>query len=704
MAVLEKMRKKMGVFISIVIAIALLAFIVNPEDLQRVMSMFSSKYDIGKIAGKSINQQEFSKRVEYYNNIAKLTGSNTGSSEEESERANNEAWNSYVADNVLIPACEKAGIKIGEAEIEDMCGGVDISPVLRSEAAFLDQNGQFNKDQFQNFIQNIDLDETGQLATYWGYLENNMMQERMFTKYAAMIAKGTVANKLQVRREIAENNNSYDVDFVILPLSYEKDTTIKVSNEEIKKYYEQIRPALKKFETRDGEIVVLPIEPSEKDVKAAQEEIEKLYAEFQTLPDTDMKAFISKNSDTPFNDLFFKSEELREVSSILADFAAEKKAGDFLDIQHYDNQFVSAKILDVASRPDSVFLRYIPVADEKMADSLIALLKGGADFTTLAAQNIPAQSQRGGEPGSIGWLTEPIVYANLPQGFMQSFTAKAGDLFVVDAGGAPVIAKVDQLTKPVRKVKVAVLSRNATASQETFSNVYAEAGKVLDAAAKNVAKMEDYAMANNLDVVPANGLVGGLKNIGSYDNMKEVTRWMFDAKEGDISEIITVNNKYYVIAALKKIHPAGYASMEEMAPQLKEYLTVRKTVEKMAQDCKEKVGDAANLEAVAEKLNTTVSNISDVTFSSLNSGQQLDPMFIGQIAKAGAEGAKNIVGPVKGSLGVYYFQISDSKIGAFYTESDAQNKSDNAVYSIINVLPQVMCNDADVVDQRYKFY
>ena len=85
MAVLEKMRKRMGVVISIVIAIALLAFIVNPDDLQRVMSMFSSKYDVGKIAGKSINQQEFSRRVEYYNNIAKLTGSNSGRSEEESE-------------------------------------------------------------------------------------------------------------------------------------------------------------------------------------------------------------------------------------------------------------------------------------------------------------------------------------------------------------------------------------------------------------------------------------------------------------------------------------------------------------------------------------------------------------------------------------------------------------------------------------------
>ena len=180
MAVLEKMRKRMGVFISIVIAIALLAFIVNPDDLQRVMSMFSSRYDVAKIAGKTINQQEFSKKVEYYNTIAKLTGSNEGNSEEFSERINNEAWNSIIADNVLMPACEKAGIKIGDGEIEDMCGGVEISPVLLNEGAFVDQNGIFDKAKFQEFIQNIDLDETGQLAAYW---VNSLSWIMLFSRY-----------------------------------------------------------------------------------------------------------------------------------------------------------------------------------------------------------------------------------------------------------------------------------------------------------------------------------------------------------------------------------------------------------------------------------------------------------------------------------------------------------------------------------------
>ena len=112
MAVLEKMRKRMGVFISIVIALALLAFIVNPEDLQRVASMFSSKYDVGKIAGKSISHSEFSKRHDKYNRILGLTNQDLNK-EEGSEMVNNVTWQSFIADEVLIPACEKAGVKVG---------------------------------------------------------------------------------------------------------------------------------------------------------------------------------------------------------------------------------------------------------------------------------------------------------------------------------------------------------------------------------------------------------------------------------------------------------------------------------------------------------------------------------------------------------------------------------------------------------------
>ena len=701
MAVLEKMRKRMGVFISIVIALALLAFIVNPDDLQRVMSMFSSKYDVGKIAGKSISHSEFSKRYDKYNRILSLTNQDLNK-EEGADMVNNITWQSFIADQILIPACEKAGVKVGEKEMIEMAkAGADVSPVLMNELAFVDENGMFDQDKLQQFVQSIPYDQSGQYAEYWDNLQNNMLQDRMFTKYSVMLAKSAVSNNLQVRREIADNNNSYDVDFILQPVSFEKDTTVKVTNEEIKKYYEQIKPSLKKVETRDAKMVVFDILPSEKDVKAAKDDIERLYEEFKGLSDSEIKNFIERNSDTPFNDFYVKKGDLKEWSAILDEFASSASAGTFLEPQPYDNVFVAAKILDVASRPDSVYLKYIAVPDEKTADSLMSAIKSSEEFSAVAANYVPAQ--RGAEPGTIGWVNEAITYTQLPADFMKAFTSKKGDMFKLETNGMWVIARVDNLTSPVKKTKIAVLSRQASASQETFSNVYAEAGKLKEAGA-SLDKFEKYALDNNLELYPIENMVGGAKTIGSYEKMGEVNRWIFDAKEGQVSEIFTVDNKYYVVAALEKIHPAGYAEISEFTPQIKEYLTMQKRVDKLAKELDEKVSGATTIEEASEKLVLPISSITDVTFSSLKSGSQTDPILIGHIAKAGADGNHGLVGPVKGALGVAYFQIKGQNNGAFYTESDAQRKNDQNIYSILNVLPQVMCEDAGVEDVRFKFY
>ena len=52
MAVLEKIRVKMGIFITVVIALALLSFIIDPSTLQSTLSMFSSKYDEGRLTAR----------------------------------------------------------------------------------------------------------------------------------------------------------------------------------------------------------------------------------------------------------------------------------------------------------------------------------------------------------------------------------------------------------------------------------------------------------------------------------------------------------------------------------------------------------------------------------------------------------------------------------------------------------------------------
>ena len=51
MALLEKIRVKFGLVISIIIALALLSFIIDPSTLESALNSMSSKYDVGKVAG-----------------------------------------------------------------------------------------------------------------------------------------------------------------------------------------------------------------------------------------------------------------------------------------------------------------------------------------------------------------------------------------------------------------------------------------------------------------------------------------------------------------------------------------------------------------------------------------------------------------------------------------------------------------------------
>ena len=69
MAVLDKIRTKLGVLITVLIAVALLSFIVDPTTIDVMSRTFSSKYDVGEINGKSVKYEEFQSKVDYYTNL-----------------------------------------------------------------------------------------------------------------------------------------------------------------------------------------------------------------------------------------------------------------------------------------------------------------------------------------------------------------------------------------------------------------------------------------------------------------------------------------------------------------------------------------------------------------------------------------------------------------------------------------------------------
>ena len=241
MAILETIRVKFGILISVLIAVALLSFIVDFGTIQSLSST-SSKYDVGEIDGKSISYTDFQAEIEKITAISEMNG-NPVQGEEALAMVRQQAWQQFITDYLFIPSAKAAGFNVGEEEIVDILSGVIDSPVITQNPAFCDENGVFSPALLNDFVSYISTDETGRLKLYWDYLIESAQTQQYYDKYYSLFAQSNVANPLMLTNEIEANNNTFDVEFVMVPFGYVQDSTIVVSDSEIKKYYE----AHKKF-------------------------------------------------------------------------------------------------------------------------------------------------------------------------------------------------------------------------------------------------------------------------------------------------------------------------------------------------------------------------------------------------------------------------------------------------------------------------
>ena len=89
MAVLETLRTKFGMAVTILVALGLLSFIIDPSSLETAYHAMSSKYDVGEIDGKSISYNDFQAEMDHYKDISQLlSGSSAESSQQQAQIRN----------------------------------------------------------------------------------------------------------------------------------------------------------------------------------------------------------------------------------------------------------------------------------------------------------------------------------------------------------------------------------------------------------------------------------------------------------------------------------------------------------------------------------------------------------------------------------------------------------------------------------------
>lgn len=325
MAVLQKLRG-WGIVLSILVALPLLLFIIDPQQIMQTVQSVSSRNDVGKINGKSVSYMDFQQDIEKFQNIQEIMTGASASTEQGQQQVRDAAWQNLIDKLLFEPQAAAAGLQVGKDEMIDLTLGDNVSPLISSNPYFVDENGTFSPDRLTEFVQAVNGgDADPRFSQYWDYLQQSVKTSQLFSKYNSLFSAGNVQNKLMLEETIKGNNETSNIEFVMVPLTYANDSTVVVTDQEIKNFFNSHKDLFRQNASRDIEYAVFEVVPSADDIAAQSSEFTRLYDEFATTEN--VRAFLQRNSDTQYSDYYYKAGELNAVNGEVEAFVAANNAG-----------------------------------------------------------------------------------------------------------------------------------------------------------------------------------------------------------------------------------------------------------------------------------------------------------------------------------------------------------------------------------------
>lgn len=699
MAVLEQIRTKAGWLILVVISIALLSFIIDPTSLQTVSNIFSSMNDVGEINGKTVPYQDYSRRMEYYSQVEQILYQGQ-QGEGAAERVKENAWFSFINQDVFEKEYEKTGIDVSDIELLDLAKGNNLSPIVMN--LFADPNtGQVNWDNINFFWANADGNTERQLLI--NYLEDEIVKNRKYEKYSALINKSDYINSLQIKSGVADRSTNVEFNYIVKNYSTERDSSIVVTDKEIKQYYSENKNRYEQTESRDVEYAVFSILPSGEDFETAKEKMEILAVDFAKA--TDARQFAIANSEVTPSAKYYRKDEL---NSDLAEFAFSATKDDILPVYLDNYSYKTARISDIKNLPDSVRARHILIryeqtqesydAAKNKADSLFNLVKANpALFPVVALSNSADGSAQAG--GDLGWFNDGAMV----QPFNDScFFQPAGKIMLLETQFGFHILQVTERGKEIKKVQIAIIEREIRPSQATLNSIHSMANDVIVACEKKYDKFIAYLQEKGIELKKENQVQRSATRFGNYNEARDLIRWIYDANINDISDIIEIENRQQlIIAAVTKIRETGFSPIEDERSVIETTLKLEKEHQAEAEKMKQAMTEVTTLEELAAKLELDVKQSVDGTnFGSMYiSGLGVEPKLAAAVS--GSEENK-LYGPVVGDMGIYAYSVTTKKIDEGYTEELEKNRiiRMSANKSFYNILIKA----AKIKDLRPKFF
>ena len=217
-----------------------------------------------------------------------------------------------VSEKLLKQECESIGLKVTEAEMNDMFFGTFIHPMVRQN--FADPStGQYNPQVVKQYIAQFDKLPVEQKAQ-WTNFESYVKESRLQEKYNSLVISSFYMPSKIAEHMSVVSNKVVDARYAVLPFSSVEDNTIKITEEDYKKYYDQHKNEYTLYENlRDIEFIKFSVLPSPEDVKAINDSVQKTFIDFQALEASEIASFVSISSDRIYDSLYYKKDALKGI-------------------------------------------------------------------------------------------------------------------------------------------------------------------------------------------------------------------------------------------------------------------------------------------------------------------------------------------------------------------------------------------------------
>ena len=711
MAALGKIRKR-GVALVIIIGLGLFAFIAEEAFRSCEATKNQQRQQIGEVLGNKINVQEFQALVDEYQEVVKMSQGVDNLSEEQLNSLKDEVWNSFVNEQIVKSEADKIGLTVTDEELQNMMKE-GTNPMLMRTPFVNQQTGRFDVTMLTKFLadykknaSNPQMAESYQrIYKYWQFIEKQLRQQTLAQKYQALIANAMLTNPVSAKKAFEGQNQESDVQLASIAYNTINDNDVKIDEKELKAKYDEQKEMYKQtVETRDIKYVSYQVVASAADRKALMTTMQDASNKLQSGA-TPAEVVRKAQSQFPYTGIAAtKRAYPSDIAAKLDSMSVGQTTAPFET--KFDNTLNVVKLISKTMMPDSIEYRQIQVGGEtveaarKTADSIYTALKAGADFDEIA--------KKYGQTAQKQWLTS-AMYENSntmdeeSKNYLNSInTLGVNELKNLEFSQGNIVLQVTARKAMVEKYDVAVIKHTIDFSKDTYSEAYNKFSQYVSEN-KTIADLEKNAAKFGFRVQERKDLFNSEHNVVGLRSTREAMKWIFDAKEGQVSPLYECgNNDNLLVVALTGIHPVGYRSLDAVKEMVKSEVLRDKKFEQI----KAKFAGVADIEAAKAK-GARIDSVNQVTFSApvfVQATGASEPALSGAIAASKqGEFSKSLV---KGNGGAYLFKVlkKADREGVKYDEKSTEQMLKQQAVQAASRFIQELYQKANVVDNRYLFF